>query len=116
MIINHKVALGSWTTSQGSANTRQMKAAKLVAAIEVDGVVVMFENPDQHDLVVTTIGGDAKTNKRVLGLWSKCEAKCEADQDPVPSLPEVARRLFIRWLVENEAVACLRRGESVVSK
>ena len=101
MRINHKVALGLW--DEISSESTKPSQANL-CAVEVDGVVVLFEN-GITGLEVTTIGGDARTNKRVLRLWDKClESIVAASTEELRDTPMPKwRDDFVKWLIRRSA-------------
>ncbi|MGH9920961.1 MAG: hypothetical protein ACRD6W_19095 [Nitrososphaerales archaeon] len=71
-----------------------------MAAVQVDGVVVLFDNPDERYLQVATIGGTPEDNARVMELWyDYCEEE-DPDGDSNEH-PEKACDAFVAWLAKQ---------------
>jgi hypothetical protein len=97
MIINHKVPM-LCDSQDGEAAGKPHSS--IMAAVEVDGVIVLFENPDERCLIVATIGGTLKDNKRVMSLWYKHCEEVDPDEDR-NQVPDKARDTFVKWLVQR---------------
>jgi hypothetical protein len=98
MIINHKVAMLVASQDGDPADTPD---PSVMAVVEIDGVLVLFENPDERCLCVATLGGEKETGAKLIEKWySFCEELADQDKN-FPEKTDEARDAFVAWLTKN---------------
>lgn len=90
MIVETKVQTRVWC----EASCETTLASGNVAAVIVDGVTVLFDNPDDRCMAAFFIGGTKKANKAVGLAWQKFREETRANV----STPTRARNAFVQCL------------------